>query len=409
MIEQKKTKKWQKRLGTLAILATIFGAGWPAYVHFCSKEDNFPEDKKSYRQIGIDIRGSNVNVGGDWVVNNQQTISSSLPPEQIELLVNAVEGAVSLHDNQSLMELAKELGIHENAVKSMLSTLGEKEVPLEQLHVKLNEIASRYKDTLVQLQALQSSDPKVQRLRKKAQRALDDGDYKQADILLVKAFEADEKALKTQQAALEERQISAAATLAVRAEVAASRLDYRKAAALYAKAANILPDMAERSRWEYFFKQAGMLLNYGDEFGDNPALGEAIVIYQDLLHLRSRAVFPLDWAMTQNNLGNALQTLGEREPGTKRLQEAVNAYRAALEEHTRERVPLHWAMTQYNLAGVYLQLAATGNQLYNLEEAHNCCSNAVAGFSQCGAKRKLEMAGIRLKKVQARLEAPANQ
>ena len=41
---------------------------------------------------------------------------------------------------------------------------------------------------------------------------------------------------------------------------------------------------------------------------------------------------PLDWAMTQNNLGNALSTLGERESGTARLEEAVAAYRAALKE-----------------------------------------------------------------------------
>ncbi len=41
---------------------------------------------------------------------------------------------------------------------------------------------------------------------------------------------------------------------------------------------------------------------------------------------------PLDWAVTQNNLGNALATLGERESGTARLEEAVAAYRAALAE-----------------------------------------------------------------------------
>ena len=105
---------------------------------------------------------------------------------------------------------------------------------------------------------------------------------------------------------------------------------------------------------------------------------------------------PLDWATTQNNLGTALQTLGERESGTARLEEAVEAYRAALagmdararaarlgddaeqsrqcastlgeresgtarleeavaayraalEEWTRERVPLDWATTQNNL------------------------------------------------------------
>jgi hypothetical protein len=52
--------------------------------------------------------------------------------------------------------------------------------------------------------------------------------------------------------------------------------------------------------------------------------------------------------MTQNNLGNALSTLGKRESGTARLKEAVDAYRAALEERTRERVPLQWARTQNN-------------------------------------------------------------
>jgi hypothetical protein len=53
---------------------------------------------------------------------------------------------------------------------------------------------------------------------------------------------------------------------------------------------------------------------------------------------------PLEWAMTQNNLGLALWRLGERERGTDRLEEAVLAYREALKEFTRERLPLDWAM-----------------------------------------------------------------
>jgi hypothetical protein len=43
-----------------------------------------------------------------------------------------------------------------------------------------------------------------------------------------------------------------------------------------------------------------------------------------------REQIPLDWATTQNNLGGALQTLGEREGGTARLDQAVAAYRTAL-------------------------------------------------------------------------------
>lgn len=64
---------------------------------------------------------------------------------------------------------------------------------------------------------------------------------------------------------------------------------------------------------------------------------------------RTRERVPLDWAMTQNNLGNALSTLGERESDTARLEQAVDAYRDALKERTRERVPLDWATTQNNL------------------------------------------------------------
>ena len=67
---------------------------------------------------------------------------------------------------------------------------------------------------------------------------------------------------------------------------------------------------------------------------------------------------PLDWATTQNNLGTALATLGERESGTARLEEAVTAYRDALQERTRERVPLDWATTQNNLGNA---LRRSGN------------------------------------------------
>jgi hypothetical protein len=61
--------------------------------------------------------------------------------------------------------------------------------------------------------------------------------------------------------------------------------------------------------------------------------------------------------MTQNNLGNALLRLGEREGGPERLEQAVAAYQAALQEYTRERVPRHWATTQTNLDQALATLA----------------------------------------------------
>ena len=81
----------------------------------------------------------------------------------------------------------------------------------------------------------------------------------------------------------------------------------------------------------------------GERESGTQRLEEAVEAYRAALQERTRERVPLDWAMTQNNLGNALGTLGERESGTKRLEEAVEAYRAALQEWTRERVPLRWA------------------------------------------------------------------
>ncbi|MFZ3326571.1 MAG: hypothetical protein WA231_12035, partial [Methylocella sp.] len=79
--------------------------------------------------------------------------------------------------------------------------------------------------------------------------------------------------------------------------------------------------------------------------------------YRDALKERTRERVPLDWAMTQMNLGNALASLGARESGTARLEEAVSAYREALQENTRARVRLEWGKSTGN-QGVALMLLA---------------------------------------------------
>ena len=97
----------------------------------------------------------------------------------------------------------------------------------------------------------------------------------------------------------------------------------------------------------------------GERESGTARLEEAVEAYRAALTEWTRERVPLDWAGTQNNLGNALGVLGERESGTARLEEAVAAYRAALTERTRERVPLDWAMTQNNL-GIALARSASG-------------------------------------------------
>ena len=157
--------------------------------------------------------------------------------------------------------------------------------------------------------------------------------------------------------------------LAQEARVDHLQLAYRSAAEKYAEAASLVASFDPESRIMWLFAQANECFCQGDEFGDNASLVDAITLYRQCLDLSPRDRVPLDWARTQNNLGNALWTLGERESGTARLEEAVSAYRAALEEWTRERVPLEWATTQNNLGNALSTLGERESGTARLEEA----------------------------------------
>ena len=160
-----------------------------------------------------------------------------------------------------------------------------------------------------------------------------------------------------------------AALLAERGRVARLQLRYRDAAGFYRQARGTVDGIDDRAAWEYAVGAAGALYDQGGEFGDNPALREAIAAYRIALGLAPRERVPLQWAGTQNNLGNALRALGDRESGTKRLEEAIVAYRTALEEWTRDRVPLDWATTQNNLGTALGTLGERESGTARLEEA----------------------------------------
>ena len=90
------------------------------------------------------------------------------------------------------------------------------------------------------------------------------------------------------------------------------------------------------------------LYDNGKAFGGT-GLALAAEMLQTVLGVVTRGEDPTLWAGTQNNLGNAHLTLGERESGTEHLQAAVAAYQAALQEQNRDAVPQNWATLQNNL------------------------------------------------------------
>jgi tetratricopeptide (TPR) repeat protein len=109
----------------------------------------------------------------------------------------------------------------------------------------------------------------------------------------------------------------------------------------YVEAAALTSPVDGQTGWRYRLRTAGALADLGAEFGDNGALLEAIAAYRAVLGLAPRERVPLDWAMTQNNLGTALRTLGQRESGTARLEEAVAAWNDCL-EITASILPAQW-------------------------------------------------------------------
>ncbi|MEM7703453.1 MAG: hypothetical protein AAF251_16060 [Pseudomonadota bacterium] len=113
----------------------------------------------------------------------------------------------------------------------------------------------------------------------------------------------------------------------------------------------------------YDAEAAGALRNSAGialfEFGlryPGDALETAVYMFRKALEAFDEKTMTSGWATAQNNLGNALSTLGERNDGVAHFDEAVAAYRASLKVRSFDAAPKVWAMTQNNLANVLATL-----------------------------------------------------
>jgi tetratricopeptide (TPR) repeat protein len=127
------------------------------------------------------------------------------------------------------------------------------------------------------------------------------------------------------QAAEEAQLIGAASSTAVEGDLALTERDFRQAAKRFGQAAALLPPGQAQLQAGYHERQVQAFYRQGEEKGDDPALEQAIAGYRDLLEEWTRERVPLSWATTQNNLGIALQGLGERLRREELLREALQA------------------------------------------------------------------------------------
>jgi tetratricopeptide (TPR) repeat protein len=335
----------------------------------------FASNTTAHAQVRADT--GSIAIGGSVTGS---TVIIGIPQEKVDELVRDAKRPLeelTTQQRENIVLLKEKLDLNERQVRAALGILGENDIPPERLAAKLVEIAQRFKELQTTASAQPGDDPKIAALKTDAQKAIEAGQLAQADALLADV-ETD------QRRALDRFAVNAAETSARRGEIALTRLRYAEAAKHFANAAAVFPPKSahEDKRIGYLGREAAALSLQGDEFGDNSALGSAIERRKQLVELTPYERDPLEWANAQNNLGNALRSLGFRESGTTRLQEAAAAFRKALKEWTRERVPEPWAAAHNNLGGTLLALGQRETGTAKLEEAVVAFREALKEFTR---------------------------
>ena len=101
----------------------------------------------------------------------------------------------------------------------------------------------------------------------------------------------------------------------------------------------------------------------------------AITFYQQALKVRTPQDLPIDWAATQNNLGLAYcnRIKGKR---AENIESAITFYQQALKVRTPQDFPIDWAATQNNL-GLAYGYRIRGEKTENIESAIACYQKAL--------------------------------
>ena len=260
--------------------------------------------------------------------------------------------------------------------------------------------AERYRQLLVEGDRRTNLPAHLEALRMRAKERIEAGFIDEADAILKTLAMQLRQWRSEQQQMLDQAMRDEATVVAERARISEAQLRYEEAAALYGDAASTVPTADIELKWRYTLCRADAVGRLGEEFGDNDALRRAIALYRDeVLPLAPRERVPLDWAITQNNLGNALSALGERKTDTARLKEAVAAYEEALKEFTRKREPLRWAGTQNNLGNALRALGESEDSTVWLRQALVAYHRALKEWTRQSAPLRWAGAQLNLSNV----------
>jgi tetratricopeptide (TPR) repeat protein len=182
--------------------------------------------------------------------------------------------------------LAKELGVTESALKSFFKILDQQHVPPEDLDSTLRDIAKRYKDLQEKLQTFTSDDPAVVALKQAASKALNAGDFAQAEKLLNEASQKDLEGAQQFHEMATKRWLSAAASKVELGILKETQLRYAEAAVYYHQAVELvdpIPEGSEATLATYLNNWARALWRAGDYTNAESPQKRALAIREQVL------------------------------------------------------------------------------------------------------------------------------
>jgi len=235
------------------------------------------------------------------------------------------------HENKGItqeqyLSLAKDLGVTENAVKNFFKIIEQKEVPKEDWDFTLRQIATRHKELLSRLDQFNVTvDEEIQELRLKAEEAIDEGNYDNADTYFDEIIE---KQIICADRLLKESfncKLSAAEAKVDKGDIELIRINYKSATILFKEAVELVPDGHELKKAEYLQK-------WGNAASDAGLYDESQIALEKCLAIRERLLpkDDIDLATTLNNLAELYRSQGKYEKAEPLYQKSLGIWETKL-------------------------------------------------------------------------------
>ncbi|MEK6735096.1 MAG: tetratricopeptide repeat protein, partial [Pseudomonadota bacterium] len=179
-----------------------------------------------------------------------------------------------IHQGDINIDLAKQLGITETALKNFFKILEHQNVPAAELDNALRKLAARHKELEERVKQLDSEDPEVIALQKQAREAIINAQYEQAEDLLDKAIELDNSAAEKVNAVYLKRKRSAAENMALKAETLHTRFAWDDAIKAYQQAISFAGEARAEERMAEYQNSLGRVCH------DNGQYTEAVIYFE---------------------------------------------------------------------------------------------------------------------------------